>query len=196
MFWHIHENMWFTLFCFDNTCSIMTNMQCWQFKKQQPHGLVGACAAAAVSPRWHQESMPLNSNSKSRQEVKGGVCQRRGKGEQGSHWWDERGDVSQTKDEYLVLSNNNRVIINNVPCRLIHIMMRLLKRLISLTGVKVLHTGDTRFAICISKLPRLVSTSTDAQRLRRWNWPHWSSFVSWFCPKKRAEPELSALLNG
>lgn len=55
---------------------------------------------------------------------------------------------------FSLADSHNRAIITNLPCRPIHITKRLSKRLISATGVKVLHTGDGRSAraICISKL--------------------------------------------
>lgn len=52
----------------------------------------------------------------------------------------------RTNTLFSLADSHNRAIITNLPCRPIHITMCLLKRLISATGVKVLHTGDSRQA--------------------------------------------------
>lgn len=114
----------------------------------------------------------------------GGERRRRRRGEMREEtWlWQRMNTLFSVADSY------NRAIITNLPCRPIHITMRLLKRLISATGVKVLHTGDSQKApgICISKLPppRLVSTSasqlSSALGSHRfctdcWFWWNWQS---------------------
>lgn len=96
--------------------------------------------------------MPLNSNSKSRQEVKRVGWWRAAEEKEGgslslaAEMREEMSRWQRMNTLFSVADSYNRAIITNLPCRPIHITMCLLKRLISATGVKVLHTGDSQKA--------------------------------------------------
>lgn len=85
------------------------------------------------SIRLHQLTTPLNNKSKSRQEVKRVEV--------------VRGDMeglAPLNTLFSLADSHNRAIITNLPCRPIRMTVCVLKRLISATAVKVLHTGDRR----------------------------------------------------